>query len=348
MLEAFEDMLMTQLVEFSTQVKGNILDLVITNMPERVLEVREEGRLGKSDHVMIVTEISVRKSAMENTLPMPDWRRADWAAMRSEMEDKTWINRVRRSNMEGAWQLVKNKVVELTRKYVPLRRRRNHNKPAWMTQEILRAIRKKKRIWKMVKFKADREEYTQHKKKTRNLIRNAKRRFEKRLAADSGGNRRPFYSYVKQKTKSRPSIGPLKQGGVSVTGNKEMATLLNKCFGESFTREDSSNIPQPESMEMEGFLYNINITVAAVRKKINGLRSESAAGPDCLGLRILKELQYGLAPALAHVYRCSLVESAVPDNRRKANVTPIFKKGSKSDLGNYRPVSLTSVACKMM
>ena len=101
-------------------------------------------------------------------------------------------------------------------------------------------------------------------------------------------------------------------------------------------------------MEMEGFLYNINITVAAVRKKINGLRSESAAGPDGLGLRILKELQYGLAPALAHVYRCSLVESAVPDNWRKANVTPIFKKGSKSDLGNYRPVSLTSVACKMM
>ena len=183
MLETFEDMLMTQLVEFSTQVKGNILDLVITNMPERVLEVREEGRLGKSDHVMIVTEISVRKSAMENTLPMPDWRRADWAAMRSEMEDKTWINRVRRSNMEGAWQLVKNKVVELTRKYVPLRRRRNHNKPAWMTQEILRAIRKKKRLWKRDKHKVDKAKYSEQEKKTRNLIRNGKRRFEKNWPA---------------------------------------------------------------------------------------------------------------------------------------------------------------------
>ena len=347
-LETFEDMLMTQLVEFSTQVKGNILDLVITNMPERVLEVREEGRLGKSDHVMIVTEISVRKSAMENTLPMPDWHRADWAAMRSEMEDKTWINRVRRSNMEAAWQLVKGKVEELTRKYVPVRRRRNQNRPAWMTQEILRAIRKKKRIWKTVKFKEDKREYIQHEKKTRNLIRNAKRKFEKRLAAGSGGNNRPFYSYVKQKTKSRPSIGPLKHEGVSVTDNKEMATLLNKCFGDSFTREDSSNIPEPEPMEMGGFLYNINITVAAVRKKINSLRSESAAGPDGLGPRVLKELQHGLAPALTHVYRRSLAEGAVPADWRKANVTPIFKKGSKSDPGNYRPVSLTSVACKMM
>ena len=98
------------------------------------------------------------------------------------------------------------------------------------------------------------------------------------MAAGSGGNNRPFYSYVKQKTKSRPSIGPLKHEGVSVTDNKEMATLLNKCFGDSFTREDSSNIPEPEPMEMGGFLYNINITVAAVRKKINSLRSKSESG----------------------------------------------------------------------
>ena len=42
--------------------------------------------------------------------------------MRRELEDREWSNRVRRSNMEAAWQLVKNKVEELTRKYVPVRR----------------------------------------------------------------------------------------------------------------------------------------------------------------------------------------------------------------------------------
>ena len=33
---------------------------------------------------------------------------------------------------------------------------------------------------------------------------------------------------------------------------------------------------------------------------------------------------------------------------KDANVSRIFKKGSKSDPGNYRPVSLTSVSCKVM
>ena len=70
-LEAVEDRLMTQMVDFSTQVRGNILDLVITNMPERVLEVREEGRLGESDHVMIVSEMAVGKVTGEMRTGQP-------------------------------------------------------------------------------------------------------------------------------------------------------------------------------------------------------------------------------------------------------------------------------------
>ena len=148
------------------------------------------------------------------------------------------------------------------------------------------------------------------------------------MAEGNGGNKRPFFSYVKNETKSRPSIGPLKHGGASVTGNKEMAAPLNKCSGEAFTREDLSDIPELEPMELGGLLSDINITVAAVRRKINGLRSESASGPDGLGPRVLKELQEGLAPALAHVLRRSLAEGSVLEDWRKANVTPIFKKGS--------------------
>ena len=156
-----------------------------------------------------------------------------------------------------------------------------------MSQEILRAIRKKKRLWKQNKHKADKREYIEQEKKTRNLIRNAKRRFEKRLALGNGGNNRPFFSYVKQKTKCRLSIGPLKHGGVTVTGNKEMAELLNTCFGEAFTKEDKQRVPEPEAMELGGILDNISITVAAVRRKINGLRSEAAAGPVGMGPRAL-------------------------------------------------------------
>ena len=99
---------------------------------------------------------------------------------------------------------------------------------------------------------------------------------------------------------------------------------------------------------MESILDDMHITIAGVRRKIRGLKTEAAPGPDGLGPRVLKELQEGLAPVLAHIFKKSLEEGKVPADWKTANVTPIFKKGSKGDPGNYRPVSLTSVCCKIM
>jgi hypothetical protein len=83
LLEAVNEGLMEQLVEFPTHLKGNTLDLLITNIPERVVEVTDEGRLGKSDHVVIVAKVTVNRRDEEEKLPAPDWSRADWDAMRA-------------------------------------------------------------------------------------------------------------------------------------------------------------------------------------------------------------------------------------------------------------------------
>ena len=51
---------------------------------------------------------------------------------------------------------------------------------------------------------------------------------------------------------------------------------------------------------------------------------------------------------LAIIFAKSLAEGKVPDDWKSANISPIFKKGSKASAGNYRPVSLTSIVCKLM
>ena len=63
---------------------------------------------------------------------------------------------------------------------------------------------------------------------------------------------------------------------------------------------------------------------------------------------MLKELQSSVSPVLADIFSLSLQVGITPSAWRKANVVPIYKKGPKSDPGNYRPVSLTSVVCKIM
>ena len=64
---------------------------------------------------------------------------------------------------------------------------------------------------------------------------------------------------------------------------------------------------------------------------------------------MLFELCDELAKPLAILFYKSLDHGKIPNDWRLANVSPIYKqKGSKSQPGNYRPVSLTSNVCKLM
>jgi Reverse transcriptase (RNA-dependent DNA polymerase) len=104
-------------------------------------------------------------------------------------------------------------------------------------------------------------------------------------------------------------------------------------------------VPEPDCRDK---LSWVQITAKAVKEKIKRLRDNAAVGPDGLGPLLLKNLMHVIAEPLAAVMRASLQEGQVPEDWRTANVTPIFKKGAKSDPGNYRPVSLTAVSCKIM
>ena len=55
-----------------------------------------------------------------------------------------------------------------------------------------------------------------------------------------------------------------------------------------------------------------------------------------------------ISPVLTKIFQMSLDTGEVPADWRKANIMPLFKKGDKHQASNYRPVSLTSVTCKVL
>ena len=171
---------------------------------------------------------------------------------------------------------------------------------------------------------------------------------EKKLANTKDNNSRRFANYIRSKTKTRTSIGPLKTAdGVLKTEESEIAVKLNKFFASVFTAEDDGILPE-ENKETESSFGNVEITEEKVREKIINLKEHSAAGPDGIGPKILKAAVNELVQPLCHIYRKSLNTGQVPYDWRHARVTPIYKKGPKGDPGNYRPVSLTSIVCRLL
>jgi len=71
-------------------------------------------------------------------------------------------------------------------------------------------------------------------------------------------------------------------------------------------------------------------------------------GPDGMHLWVLRELAEVIARSFSIIFGKSWASGEVPEEWRKANVTPVFKKGKKDNSGNYRPVSLTSICGKVM
>ena len=114
-----------------------------------------------------------------------------------------------------------------------------------------------------------------------------------------------------------------------------------------FTEEDI-NATMPNLGEGFPSMPNIDISVNGIEKLFTDLNPNKATGPDNIPGRILKMGAHEVAPAQVTIFRKSLETGSLPDDWRRANISPIFKKGERTKPSNYRPVSLTSICCQVM
>jgi len=95
-------------------------------------------------------------------------------------------------------------------------------------------------------------------------------------------------------------------------------------------------------------MTEFTVTASGIQKLLHHLNPRRAAGPDNLSTCLLKECAIELAQILLVIFNKSLSQGIVPEDWRHANASAIFKKGARQDPANYRPVSLTSICCKLL
>ncbi|XP_069618598.1 uncharacterized protein [Ranitomeya imitator] len=164
---------------------------------------------------------------------------------------------------------------------------------------------------------------------------------------ESKTNPKLFFNYINSKRIKTENVGPLKNSEERmVVDDEEKANILNTFFSTVFTVENEMLGEIPRNNE-NPILRVTNLTQEEVRNRLNKIKIDKSPGPDGIHPRVLRELSNVIDKPLFLIFSDSIATGSVPQDWRIANVVPIFKKGSKSEPGNYRPVSLTSIVGKI-
>ena len=327
------------------------LDLIFTKEEDDIKNIEVLQPLGKSDHGVIVFDFICEWKAKTVFRPRRLYHKGNYSEINRLLNEVNWDREFEGKDTHQRWECFKHIVEEIVNQQVPLSEPRTHNAP-WMNRKVVSLYKKKYHAWKRYmenKISHRWSEYVKERNKVSRVERDEKRAYEKRLAKEVGLNRRGFFKYVNSKLTVRPEISAL----IDVNGEikhdeRDLANICNSYFHSAFNRPIAGEeLPEMDTI-CETNIEVIEITPSIVAKKLEKLNKFKSSGPDSIHPHFLKETAYSVSVPLSMIFQESLRKGETPLDWRSANVTPIFKKGDRTDPANYRPVSLTSQVCKVL
>ena len=316
------------------------------------VKIREP--LGNSDHNQIHFDINV-KSECKLKKYRRNIHKGNFKVMRKYLAKLNWNNMLMNKIAIEYWNILKYEIESIIDKFVPLKKQGKRSRKIHLSKEAIRKIVFKQTIWRVYRRTRKDEDYATY-KEALNLatteIRISNRTFDKKLADNIKKYSKSCYAYVRSKQKVRDKVEPLDNNrGNIISDGFQIAEVLNEYFSLVFTTEDISSLPVPFT-KFEGnksqHLGQLFVTPEIIAQQIKKMKDNKSHGVDGIPPKLLKEIVEQISTPLAKLFNLSLEEGIVPSEWVEANITPLFKKGSRNKPDNYRPVSLTSVVCKLL
>ena len=117
------------------------------------------------------------------------------------------------------------------------------------------------------------------------------------------------------------------EDGFWVRDDQEKAEALNGFFGSIFTKENLTNIPAIDSLQVDATLDDVLFTVEDIESILSKLDIFKSPDPDGFHSRVLKETCQQISKPLQIIFTRLFEDGDVPASWKEATVVPIFKKG---------------------
>ena len=354
-VDTFSDCGLQQVVQENTR-QNSTLDLFLSNHPSHVEAVSILPGLGDHDVVQIDTRIKPkRKRPIKRKIFL--WKKADVTNMKKDSQKFASEFLERFTNDDDIceqWELFSTNMKTILANNVPQRTTTSKIHRPWITTKTKRLLRKKRKVFSRMKrtnSDFDKEQFKNIKSETQRECRKAHADYVNSIVNDPADNNKKLWSYVKDKNRDYTGIAPLKdQHGTFQSDPKIKADLLNRQFCCVFSNpSNDENQVSVDDIDVDTpQLGDIHISESGVAKLLRNIKDNKATGPDDIPAKLLKSVSNEISGVLTLMFQTSLKQGRVPPAWKQARVSPLFKKGDRSRAENYRPVSITSITCKLL
>ena len=349
-----------------TEKTRTTIDLIFVSSPELVISSGVHS-LGLSDHSLIYV---VRKHKQiklpPRTVTSRNFKNFDETCFVTTIQNIDWEQIHCIDDVDDAlckWQTLFNEACD---KYAPFKTKRiKGHLPEWVNNDFLALCKDRDYFYTKAHKTNDHDDWKKA-KAIRNRVNNMKFYLKKRYFESSIKNNmhdskklwKTLKKVIPSKKKSIATNIVKSNDHGNVTTGKDTANSFNQFFtsvGKDLSKQfhnvnlkcPCNDVRSSTSDCNDNFKFE-NVSYDFVYNQIYKMDNNKSTGLDEFNVKLLKLAAPYVSTSLAHICNLSLNNSIFPDNWKKAKVTPIFKSGDKSNVSNYRPISVLPIISKII
>jgi len=348
------DLNLQQLVEEPTHIAGNILDLVLTNVPEKVSNLTVNTKSPypiPSDHFIITFDYLTHPNGVDNPPPsnIYNFFKGNYDDICDFIYNTDFTPFYTSEDIEFLWYYLSNIIRSAIEQLIPTVTVNESNQPPWFNSNIrhhIKCLRTLKRKHTAHPTTANLTNLENSQEQLQSKLSAAKSRYESNLVHGyATKNNSKIYKYIRNITKSASIPSTLFQNSSPINCDFEKANLFNNYFYSVFTK------PSPSLATGTDYpisLSSIQITEEEVYDILINLDTTKAMGPDGIPPIVLSKCASVLYRPLHYLFCMTLKYGYLPREWKIHKIVPVFKSGDRTQVKNYRPISLLSNTSKVL
>lgn len=328
---------------------GRTLDLALSNINN--IQIYGAGALSKPDahHPTFCVEISNTDIKFLKSIKTPkiNFHKLNYGKISNEMNIIDWDGLLSPCQTDEAVEIFYTEINKLIKRNSKIIMPRDCKYPKWYSDTVIQLLNEKENYRDLYRQTGNIIYDIQYKIK-RKLFKTEKQNCERKYIGNTEENitknPKAFFAYTKSLSKTNKLPNNMAYKNKTSDDPHEIAEFFADNFRSVYDSADSSG---PISNLPCNCAEHLMISQTEIENSIMSLDPNKISSPDGIPTIFYSRTIKSVVKPLLILFNKSMVSQNYPKKWKISNISPIFKSGEKSQIINYRPISIISAASKI-